>query len=416
MKKFNNADKIPSQHRCHRITLCWERWRMGSWSIVSRGGRRRFKRQWQKTAHCDARRALCHLEQETVRAKVVISCVGSYVESNAWFAIIEGRETFQGDVVHTGRWRKNVDFQKNNVVVIESGCSAAQVVPAILNEPYNVKSVTQIMRTPPWMGPTISPPFGPKAYARSAPAIFHYFPFLGYLFRISLFFMVEMIFLSAFQRINVKWRSMFEDDRLKRMRSTVPAKYHTIMTPTHPYGSKRRLFAPAWLESMNSKYNLTTQIITCVKSTAMVFDSVGSVSVNFNSDMKMARFTAQMNVHVDIIFLANGYNATYWLHPLAVYERGLKFSHDVWNERESFQAYMSMALNGFSNFFMIGGPNTVNGHWLLILVTKNMIGYIFEIIKSISTAKPFFVEIKKQVALNWIEQNTEEFEIYDLSW
>lgn len=342
------------------------------------------------------------LKQETIRAKIVISCVGILVEPNAWPASIAGRETFQGDVVHTGRWREDIDFHGKDVVVIGSGCSAAQIVPTILNEPYNVKSVTQIMRTPPWIGPAIPEPFGREAYARTAPTIFHYFPLLGYFFRISLFLMVEMIFASAFKRTNVKWRSMFEDDGLKRMRSKAPEKYHAIMTPNYPYGSKRRLFGLAWLESMNkSNYHLTTQVLESVKLTAVTLGPASPAGADSDPDTEMVQSAAPVDVHADIIILANGYNATRWIHPLAVYGRGSKSLQDIWDERGGPQAYMGIALDGFPNFFMIGGPNTASGHWSLILATENMIGYILKIIKPVLREDALFAEVKKQAALDW---------------
>lgn len=88
-----------------------------------------------------------YLRQEKVRAKIAISCVGGLVEPKDWPESIPGRETFKGQIIHSARW-KDVNLQGKDVLVLGTGCSAAQIVPAILKEPYNVKSVTQTMRTP----------------------------------------------------------------------------------------------------------------------------------------------------------------------------------------------------------------------------------------------------------------------------
>lgn len=342
------------------------------------------------------------LEQETLRAKIVISCVGFLVEPNPWPNTIPGRETFRGEVIHSARWRKEVDFQDKDVVVIGSGCSACQIVPAILDEPFHVKSVTQVMRTPPWLGPSIPEPFGKETYARWAPVIFRYAPWFGFLFRVSLFIMVEMIWASAFQRGNVKIRANFEEDSLKRVRSTIPQKYHAMMTPEYPYGSKRRVFDRAWLESMRKpNYHLTTKALKSVGPFAV---TLGSSRASPNQPIKKIESEKDVEVHADVIVLANGYDASRWIHPLNVYGRGGKSIHKIWNERGGPQAYMSTAVDGFPNFLMVGGPNSVTGHWSIILVTENTVGYIMKIIEPVLKGNARFVEPKKQAVLEWADR------------
>lgn len=68
------------------------------------------------------------------------------------------------------------------------------------------------------------------------------------------------------------------------------------------------------------------------------------------------------------------------------------------------QAYMCTALDGFPNFFMVGGPNSVTGHWSIILVTENMVGYITKIIRPVLKGNARFVEPKKQAVLEWADK------------
>lgn len=124
-----------------------------------------------------------YIKQETVRAKIVVSCVGILVEPNAWPKSIPGRDKFDGEIFHSARWREDVNLKGKDVVVLSSGCSAAQVVPSLFEKPFEARSVTQLMRNPPWVMPGLEEPFGEDTYARYAPTIFHYLPFLGYLFR-----------------------------------------------------------------------------------------------------------------------------------------------------------------------------------------------------------------------------------------
>ncbi|KAF6054056.1 Pyridine nucleotide-disulfide oxidoreductase family protein [Candida parapsilosis] len=52
---------------------------------------------------------------------------------------------FGGKYMHSAVWDHSVDFKGKDVVVVGNGCSAVQVVPALLNDPqYNVGSLTQV--------------------------------------------------------------------------------------------------------------------------------------------------------------------------------------------------------------------------------------------------------------------------------
>lgn len=86
--------------------------------------------------------------EEVLKARIVCSCVGGLVEPKGWPDEIKGIEKFQGHVFHSARWNYDVDLENKNVVVLGTGCSAAQFVPKLAKE-YNAKSVTQLMRSPP---------------------------------------------------------------------------------------------------------------------------------------------------------------------------------------------------------------------------------------------------------------------------
>lgn len=108
----------------------------------------------------EAGRESVYFKEETVRAKIVASAAGGLVEPNDWPETIPGRHQFKGDIFHSARWDYSVDLRDKDVVVIGTGCSAAQFVPRLRAEPYNVKSVTQVMRSPPWVVPRLEPALG----------------------------------------------------------------------------------------------------------------------------------------------------------------------------------------------------------------------------------------------------------------
>lgn len=87
---------------------------------------------------------------ELVKAKIVVTGVGGLVEPNEIPKSVPGWDKFKGEVFHSARWRDDIDYNDKNVVVLGSGCSAAQIVPALPKAPWKAKKVLQLMRTPPW--------------------------------------------------------------------------------------------------------------------------------------------------------------------------------------------------------------------------------------------------------------------------
>ncbi|MCJ1318675.1 hypothetical protein MMC15_004005 [Xylographa vitiligo] len=174
-----------------------------------------------------------YLRREIVRAKIVVSCVGGLVEPKDWPEQIPGRESFEGDIFHSSRWIYDVDLTEKNVIVIGTGCSAAQFTALITKPPYNAKSCTQLMRSPPWVVPKLVSFFGPEAWGNWSGALFDRVPGVGRFFRTLWFAIAELDYHSIFQENskNVKSRREIEAKLIKHMKKTVPAEYHEILTP-----------------------------------------------------------------------------------------------------------------------------------------------------------------------------------------
>lgn len=89
--------------------------------------------------------------------KILISAVGGLVNPNQFD--VSGIDVFQGDIIHTARWKTDVSLHDKDVIVVGNGCkiplnfpqddaklsigSAAQLVPAIADE---AKSISQFIR------------------------------------------------------------------------------------------------------------------------------------------------------------------------------------------------------------------------------------------------------------------------------
>lgn len=343
-----------------------------------------------------------YLRQEIVRARIVCSCAGGLVEPNAWPSSIPGRDTFQGPVFHSARWDYSVDFNDKNVIVIGTGCSAAQFVPRLTKEPYKAKSVTQVMRSPPWVVPRAKPPGGKDKYEKYSPMMFSTIPGLARLFRTMLFAVGELDWYTIFElnSWNHKSRRKLESAMVARMKLIVPEKYHEILTPDYSIGCKRRIFDNEWLPSLNDpKIELTTKPITKVTSNTITIGPGRTYPDPANKNSKAP--TDEQTIPADVIILGNGFEVTTWLHPLKIRGKRGEYMQDVWDQRGGPQAYLGLAMDGFPNLFIIFGPNTATGHSSVILASENMVEYNIKLIKKILHGDVTTAEIKKEAEMAW---------------
>ena len=132
-----------------------------------------------------------YLGIEKARAKVLVSAVGGLVEPKEWPKAIPGEETFAGDIFHSARWNREADLNDRDVVVVGTGCSAAQLVPVLRQPPYNARSVTQVMRSPPWVMPDVDLPVTRENWEKWSPKVFASVPGLARFFRTLLFLRLE---------------------------------------------------------------------------------------------------------------------------------------------------------------------------------------------------------------------------------
>lgn len=333
---------------------------------------------------------------ETIRAKVVATAVGGLVEPKDVPPEIPGWDKFKGEVFHSARWRDDIDFTDKNVVVLGTGCSAAQLTPRMTQAPYNAKKVTQLMRSPPWVCPKIAPPGGAQNFGVWAPKIFKNVPGALRLVRTIMFWGGEADWaLFGNEESNKKYRAKTEQRLLKHMRKQAPEKYYDILTPNYGVGCKRRIFDYEWLRSLNDpKIELSTLPLTEVKEDTVVLGPGRCYPDPKNIESPVP--TAEREIPADVIIMANGFNTRRWFHPLAVTGRDGKDLLEVMEERGGPQAYLGNAMDGFPNYFIIFGPNTATGHSSVILASENMVQYSLRMMAPILRGEVATVEVKRE--------------------
>jgi cation diffusion facilitator CzcD-associated flavoprotein CzcO len=342
-----------------------------------------------------------YVKKEIVRAKVVVSGVGGLVEPNKTPKDIPGFENFEGEIMHTARWNDQIDLRNKDVIIVGSGCSAAQVVPELAKPEANVRSITQLMRTPPWVQPDLIPPKFLATYEKWSPRLMTRVPGLSNLMRGALFLMLEKTFFDLFA--DSAWsrrsRPKMEKAFLEHMQATAPKEYHEVLTPNYSLGCKRRIIDGTWYRALNApNVELTTQSLTHVHAKSVTIGP-GSHYPSNKSETEEAR-----EIPADVIIMANGFETNRWLHPLKVIGRQGKDLEEIWAERGGAQAYQGIAMDSFPNFFMIFGPNTATGHTSVIFATENAVNYSLRFIKPILSGRVSSYEVTEKAEREWTRQ------------
>lgn len=350
----------------------------------------------QEGSHC------VYTKTEIVRAKIVVSGVGGLVEPKTWPHDIPGIDDFQGEIMHTARWNSDVDLQNKDVIVVGSGCSAAQVVPELAKPEANVRSITQLMRTPPWVQPDLLPPHLLVHWDKWTPTLMTHVPGLARFMRNTVFCLLESYFFAIFTdgAYGRRQRPRLEKAYLDHMRALTPKEYHEILTPNYSLGCKRRVIDGTWYRSLNaSNVQLTTQPLTRVHAKSVILGPGSHYPPNHKDTSDVVR-----EIPADVIILGNGFETNRWLHPLRVIGKGNKDMEDLWAERGGAQAYLGIAVDQFPNFFMLFGPNTATGHTSVIFATENAVNYSLKFIEPILKGKVSSYEVKEEAERAWTKQ------------
>lgn len=160
-------------------------------------------------------------------ATVLISAVGgiSYPRDVKF----KGMEKFNGAMFHTARWDHSFDYRDKRIAVIGNGCSAAQVVPAIVKDAAYVK---QYARSPQWYHERPNRPF--TAFEKWC---FKYVPLWERWNRLKLFLENDDLVATYMPGpLASAKREKVEEHAKEYIYSRTPKKYHDFIVPDFPLG------------------------------------------------------------------------------------------------------------------------------------------------------------------------------------
>lgn len=276
--------------------------------------------------------------------KILANSTGGLVTPNTFKP--KGIENFKGVSMHSAIWDHSVDFKDKKVLVIGNGCSAAQVLPALLN--FNPKKITQVVRSQHYIFPP-HPKFLEKLYwllsfssvglrfvryfvVAAAEARFPMFSGDGWLNRLM-------------RRVNTRLS-------LKYMKSTIPEKYHEMLIPKFKIGCKRLIFDYFYAPSLQDpRVDVKLDEIALVNEKSVELKS-GEI------------------LDADIIVACTGYNIDKSFSPYELIGRNKFNATKNWKDN-GVTAYETILIKNCPNYFAIAGPNSATGHSSVVMAIEN---------------------------------------------
>ena len=340
----------------------------------------------------DESACLWHVETESgesYSARFVIDTSG--VLANPHIPNIKGAETFKGPKFHAGQWDHSVSYEGKRVAVIGSGCSGAQIVPAIADK---VSRLTLLMGKAQWVLPRSDRHYSAiERFVRTLPGIRH-------LIRLLIFIFYDMRFI-AFRRypgtsiVSQFMKSYYRRKLKKQLEKYIKDdKLRQHMMPDYELGCRRVIPTNAYLPAL-SRENVDVDIsgIECIMPQGIK-----------TKDGK--------EIPLDVIVYATGYFAYSNMKKALtfhVYGLGGRNLNSEW-EKEAV-AYKGITVSGYPNYFKVNGPNTGTGHSSQISYMEVATDYIVQAICAVKRDKSIkAIDAKRNLQDEYVAEMREKMQ------
>ena len=263
----------------------------------------------------------------------VISAVGflSAPRLPGWAA----ESMFAGEQFHSAQWPEDFDPTGKTIAVVGTGSTAVQIVATMAEE---AERVIVFQREPNWVIPKNIRTYDQAQRARLRKA--HHARRLRYReFMASERGRFRGLESTPGTRANLRMARIARQHMLRQLagRDDLIA----ACTPDYPYWGTRPGFSDAYYPA------LARDNVTLVPRAVESMDRTGVID------------TDGVHHDADVVVYATGFRAAEYLHGLEVVGEDGRRLHSVWGDDP--EAFLGMMVPGFSNFFMLYGPNTNTG-------------------------------------------------------
>jgi len=308
---------------------------------------------------------------DTLEADFLIGATG--ILHHPAFPDIKGLDSFNGKMFHTAQWDQSVDLSGKRVGVIGTGSTAAQIIPELTKE---AKKVSVFQRTPQWIFPLPNKTFDEKQKQawRANPNKMH---------RLRKWYTrgIEHIFSKAVT--GHKLQHAFVDFMCKRNlnKSVKDPVLREKLRPDYTVGCKRLIINSTFYEGIQKpNADLVTEGIERIEERGII--------------------TKDGNLHeLDVLILSTGFHPFNFMRPMEMYGKDGLNINDAWSRK--IQAYRSVLLPNFPNFFLMLGPNTPIGNFSVIAMSEIQTNYILKLIDLWRESKIDTVEAKQEALVSF---------------
>ncbi len=312
----------------------------------------------------DSKRWVIETSQGTYTAQFVVNASGPL--STPVIPPFKGIDTFAGKTFHTNNWDNSYSLKGKKVAIVGSGASAAQVIPAIVND---VAELHVFQRTPHWVLPRPDYVFSPLQRKLLGVKALHK------ALRTIIYWSLESRVIGF--KYSKKALNVFAQQKAVRYleKSIKDPAMRAKLTPDYTIGCKRVILSSTLYPALchaNTTLHDKTQGIAEITPTGITTQD-------------------GQNLDLDLIVWSTGYDATDGVisYPV-VGKAGVKLA-DVWAQYP--RAYLGTAMPSFPNLFVVTGPNTGIGHTSAIFVIEAQMHYIMDSISKTLAANKASIEV-----------------------
>jgi cation diffusion facilitator CzcD-associated flavoprotein CzcO len=300
-------------------------------------------------------------------AEVLITACGQL--TNPKIPDIDGLDGFEGPAFHTGQWRHDVDLAGRRVAVIGTGCSAAQVVPAI--QPI-AATVDVYQRSPGWTMPRMN-----FDYSAGAKRRFRRHPWLQRLDRrvVQATMEIGAVAMTRRQWLLGPFKAL---GRRRINKAIADPVLREAVTPRDEFGCKRVMVTDDWYPTLAKPgVRLIPGGVERITPTGIV----GGDGVERPAD---------------VLVLATGFQSHDFVAPMEIRGVDGRSLADEWAETP--KAYLGLSVPAFPNMFLLYGPNTNGGTGSVVFTVEAGMSHVLAALAELDRLSERRIEVRRDVA------------------
>ncbi len=315
----------------------------------------------EEITRCAFERGRWRLETKSGRrdqADVVIAATG--VLHHPKLPEIAGLDAFEGALFHSARWDHGVRLDGRRIGIVGTGSTAVQIVSALVDR---VAKLSMFQRTAQWIMSQENPAYSEaeKAGFRRQPESMR-----------QLHEDISRLFAQGFSNAVVDASSpqmrALEDACRANLESNVrDPELREKLRPSYRAACKRLVISPDFYQAIQKP---NAELIT---------EGIESV------EPRGVRTRDGRLVALDVLVLATGFRVDRFVRPMRVLGTGGQELDERWSKRPD--AYLSISVPGFPNFFMLNGPNGPVGNFSLIEVAELQMAYILQLVELLRSGR-----------------------------